>query len=302
MMRSLVIDSMTDIVIEPVSSRTMREVAAFIAAQSEQRWDAPAEDADKPCAWHGFLATHHGEIVGSVIGRARPGLDEEESFMYPSVFVATAHRRQGIGRRLVAALKNAPEHTTPRAWAIAYGDKDSDAERFALAAGFVFRDEQVHYALELPAPDRRTDARWRIVEYHGGNDAYDAALLPLHAQGYRGRFGLPRMTVENLKQQLAAPGMTYLLVFDGELLAGYASLAVNGTLLWVDSVVVTRSHWASGVSDVIGHELAAFGAKQGCTRAEAAADERNHASRRLMLRCGWHESKRVRRFSLQLHA
>ena len=118
----------------------------------------------------------------------------------------------------------------------------------------MFRDEQVQYARELPAPDRRTDPRWRIVEYHGGNDAYDAALMPLHMQGYRGRFGLPRLTMENLKRQLESPGMTYLLVFDGERLAGYAALAVSGTLLWVDSVVVARSHWASGISDIIGDE------------------------------------------------
>jgi GNAT superfamily N-acetyltransferase len=284
--------------IEPAATRSTAECVAFLSEHAAEPWPAGVAEDLVARAAHGFVATREGALVGALFAFATQSTAEGETLVYPTVVVAAHARRHGIGRRLVQALREAPH--ARRAWAIVQcRPADVEAERFARAVGFEPRDESVEYESALAAPPSPPDPRFRFVEYRGGEDAWDAAIVALHATAYRGRF-VASLTAKDLRYALGTPGRTYLVVLDGDSVAAFASTLVDGTKLWVGNLVVGRAWWASGISDTFQDRIAALATARGCVTLGAVADARNWASRRLMERRGWRETARVRRLVMPL--
>ena len=135
-----------------------------------------------------------------------------------------------------------------------------------------------------------------ISLYRGGDAATDLAIVDLYRRAYRGRTAIPELTIEDVQRQIEGPGFAYFLAFDDDCLIGHAAVYVHGDECYVDSILVVRSHWGSGVSDALGQAITRHAHAQSCRRIACVADIRNQASRALIERQGYKPVEQLRRF------
>lgn len=273
-----------DLTLASPSTRTLREVVAFLAAEGTP---VPGlEPRDEPCTQGGALALAGSEIAGVILGAESPSLRAGESFVFPLITVAAARRRQGVGRRLVEAFAAAPR-TAPCVWAIVYpGEGDEIGPRFLRAVGFESRGENLVYERDTVLTWPPRTGPWSIREYAGDDPACDAAIAELHARSYRRQFGVPALSPDAVRQWVTRSGTTCLLAEDGGRVVGCALVNVMGPMAWVGSITVARSHWGTGLADAVHDAVVMVARRQGAERVGGAAHPDNHASQRLMERNG----------------
>jgi ribosomal protein S18 acetylase RimI-like enzyme len=282
------------------STRTGREVAAFLQREGGQPWPVDPERADQPCGLDGFLALAGEEIVGCLLGQAVPSLAEGADAMFPVLVVAAGWRRRRVGTRLWEALAAAPR-ARPTRVVFHVEEPDEGRRAFLGSVGFDVQAEMLAYARDAGAePPPLPEGPWTFVEYHGGNPAHDAAIVDLHARGYRGSPTIPRLTPEAVAAQAAAPRLAFLLALDGDRVVGFTLVSLADGQAYIDSFVVARSHWGTRVSDALHGRVAALAQAAGCSRITANVERSNHASRRGVERRGMLAVGRIWRFGREL--
>ena len=122
-------------------------------APETMKWLMERGDPERPNAR--IVAEADGRIVGSGYLRGAPPLPD----LLLNIEVDPAHRRRGIGTRLLGAIDAADDRRLPTLMMIVETDAGSLA--FARHHGFVDRDRQSESVLDLAAfdPDAFADAR-----------------------------------------------------------------------------------------------------------------------------------------------
>jgi GNAT superfamily N-acetyltransferase len=122
-------------------------------ATETMKWLMERGDPERPNAR--IVAEADGRIVGSGYLRGAPPLPD----LLLNIEVDPAHRRQGIGTRLLQAIDAADERRLPTLMMIVETDAGSLA--FARHHGFAERDRQSESVLDLASfdPDKFADAR-----------------------------------------------------------------------------------------------------------------------------------------------
>jgi ribosomal protein S18 acetylase RimI-like enzyme len=222
--------------------------------------------------------------------------------MYPTLAVASAWRRRRVGTRLVEALAAGPRARPT--WVFAHVEEPDEIGRsFLGSVGFEVVAEMIMYARDTAAePPPPPPGPWTLVEYHGGHPGRDAAIVDLHARGYRGNISIPRLTAASVAAQAADPRLTFLLALDGGRLVGFTLASLTGGTAYIDSLVVARSHWGTHLGDALHGRVAVLARAAGCSRITAMVDRTNHASRRGVERRGMQAAGRTWRLGRRLAA
>jgi GNAT superfamily N-acetyltransferase len=290
----------------PAEGLRVSELADFYArALGSPKAPSPPPDDALFCGL-GRVALADGELVGLLTGSVHSeNGDPDARVLYLYGAVHPAWRRRGIGRDLLAGLLEEfrGDHRPLTLMATLQGGEPDAAAAFLLQQGFSEARRNVRYEREL-TPDAvpQDEASLQTAVYRGGDAAIEAAIIDLYRRAYRSRQVIPELTAESIRRQLDAPGFAYVLVFEGDRPVGHSACYVHDAECYVDSIVIVRSHWGSGASDVLVHALFRHALAQGCRRIVGVAEESNRASRALMERHGLGPKEHVRRFRRSLHA
>jgi GNAT superfamily N-acetyltransferase len=287
-----------DVVIEPAAVRSTRTVVEFVArAGPPADWAAPRAAGDEPCPFPGVLALAGDDIAGCAFGGAIESLAETERLMHPTLLVASAWRRRGIGTRLLDALLAATREGGPVRVIVPCPDGDTAGPAFLLARGFEPFDEMILYDMDLAGTPPPPDPRFAVREYRGGDENRDAAIAAQHARAYRRQPATHRLTPELIRAQCEDPRVSYVLLERTGALAGHAMLFVDGDTAWIASLAVDRAFWGTGAADVLHAAVAGVARTRGGARLGGAVHRTNHASRRTAERGGQRPIQAVRRFA-----
>ncbi|MGO1118391.1 GNAT family N-acetyltransferase [Rhodovibrionaceae bacterium A322] len=116
-------------------------------------------------------------------------------------------------------------------------------------------------------------------------------MIDLHNRLFDPRGGGDRIDEEILQRNLSLSVFRHLLLWKGEEIVGLCGCVVEEdgqsvNALYVDEILIDRSHWGSGASDLLGSAAIALAADLGSPRLHCFIEETNHPSRRLVERLG----------------
>jgi GNAT superfamily N-acetyltransferase len=293
------------VILKPASALTAAQVGAFRTGVLGM----PALTVSSG-VYRGFgqAALAGNELVGLVTGSLITDNDRsEERLLYLEGGVHPGWRRCGIGRSLTEALAAACRESGRRVTAFANlsAADAASAGAFLTKMGFAETAGAAVYERDLrsQAPPPPSAEAYSTRDYRGGDAVLDAVIVDLYRRAYRGRAGVPELTVESLRRQFTQPDLVYLLAFDGDRrLVGHASALVSKDRIFVDSIQVARSHWGAGVSDSLARAITRLAFATGARRIVGAADTTNRANRALMERHGLQMVEIRRRFWRVLEA
>ena len=202
-------------------------------------------------------------------------------------------RRRGIGRRLMERLVvdcHELEGGVDMLATLTEAELDAGGP-FVSALGFEETVGMVRYqANPRIVPLLPRNGAFATRAYRGGEPATDAAIADLYGRAYRGRRSVPQLRL-GFSSDLA-----YLLVFDGDLLVGHATAQKVNDVCFIDSIVVARSHWASGAADALSGAIHRHALQQAARLVVAYVEASNRASRALIERHGMTEIATFSRF------
>jgi GNAT superfamily N-acetyltransferase len=251
-----------------------------------------------PCEEFGQAALIDNSLVGLFAGSLKAANDRlGERLLYLYGGVQSGWRRRGIGRLLMEALASACRDTGRRVTAIVTLNQEqaTGAAPFLVKKGFAEVAGSALYARDLAQAAPPPPAR-EVQCYRGGDPALDAAIVDLYRRAYRGRPNVPELTIDDLRDQFADPGLVYFLVFDGDRLVGHANAQRSKGDCFVDTIQVARSHWGTGAADALALAITRHAHETGAGRIIGAADTTNHANRALMERHGLRVTELTRRY------
>lgn len=286
-----------DIVITETETLRLAEVYSFFSRYAG--WPETADIADQLYSGQGYAARSGTEILGIVIFTLLPSLVTGETLCFLFGTVDPAHRRRRLGTRLMKETISAVRKVAPRLVVIAFlPEKDEQSTvAFLRFLGFAEMDTMLRYERDLTQVTCAVEQlTYNIREYKGGEQRVDESIIDLYRRAYRGHLGIPDLTFEWLRKQLAQPSCSYILLRHNGQLVGHASMWINQGECYVDSALVARSHWGSGASDAIARSLLRIAVERGCTTISGMAASTNRPSRSLMERYGLQVGKSIKRF------
>ena len=251
------------------------------------------------CREFGCAALVQGVLVGLLAGElkgdnGRPG----DALVFLNGGVHGAWRRRGIGRALIEALGEQCQDMGRRTTAVLNLDTHRPVPApFLAKTGFDETVGSVCYRRNLggiaPSP---SSTAFETRDYRGGDAALDDAIVDIYRRAYRGRSRVPELSIEMLWADFIDRACSYHLVFDSDLLVGHASVRFMKRDCLVESIQVSRSHWATGAGDALALSILrqAFECDAECI--VGAADATNWANRALMERHGLQPVGVIRRF------
>lgn len=193
---------------ERLSADDLAEVTALARAASDADGADPLSEAVLLSLRHGGAARHvllrDGD--GTLVGYAHIDLGDEVDGPWSELVVHPAHRRRGVGRRLVtealAEARQADPRGRLRIWA--HGDHPSAG---ALAVDLGFARSRVLFQfrrpLTQPLPDRPLPEHVALRAFEPGRD--EAAWLALNARVFASHPEQGRWSEEDLRLRMAEP-------------------------------------------------------------------------------------------------
>jgi len=278
---------------KPAGELTAAQADAFhVEVLGEQRAPATGEG---PFRAFGRAALAGEELVGLMAGDLAPRNDDAgEWLLNLRGGVHPRLRRRGIGRRLVeSVVADCRALERPVEILATLTEAEVDAGRpFLSALGFDEAVGLVRYQADpLIVPLLPPDARHPTRAYRGGEPATDAAITDVYARAYRGRRNVPQLRLGS------SPDLLYLLVFDGDRLVGHTTAQKVNDVCFIDSIVVARSHWASGAADALCGAIHRHALEQAARIVVAYVETTNRPSRALVERNGLTQAAVFSRFS-----
>jgi ribosomal protein S18 acetylase RimI-like enzyme len=267
-----------------------------------------AGGGDRPYAGIGQAAFVADELVGLFLGHVWPSNDRpQERVVFLDGGVRPERRRSGIGTRLVAAVlaecRRADGAGTVFA-TLQERDIAAGAIPFLEKHGFAEVPDMLRYERDLVAdpPAHPASAEEIVAIPYGGDDPeVDSAIADLYRRAYTGRRAIPRLSGEAVQKRSADPAWSHFLVYDGDLLVGYASSHPSAEGEYsVDSLAVARSHWRSGTSDSLARAIIRHAAEKSFRTVVGYVEATNHASRAMVERHGLTRMGRLARYSRSL--
>lgn len=288
---------------------TEADLAALAALQTEVTPDDPTSleelrwsDATYPGAAR-FLAALDGRVVGAAtVGRIYV-YPPEYPDLWMTLVVREAHRRRGVGQRLLATIAaHTREHGKSGLQARCRVDRTAGID-FLAHRGFTEFERSRMVRLELAGLEpRQGPAPAGILLTDLG--ARPDLLVGVHAvalDAFRDIPGGDEMAVGDLAEFRARdvdrPGMApeaFRIAVDADTgeVVGYASLMLlpgSTTVAWHDMTAVRRSHRGRGIARALKLATIDWAITQGLTALETGNDEENAPMRGLNLALGYRD-------------
>jgi hypothetical protein len=242
----------------------------------------------------GFIVEDEaGRLVGTVFGTATRDPTWPRN-RYLHLELKPEAVREDLLTPLLTQMADS-DHGRPGTWQILnLSDKSPPGlAEIVLGTGFELHDISFRMEWNGETVPLVEPAPLRLELYQGGNEATDAELVDLHNRAYRPARLVGPTKIEHLWPK-AWPGLKereFVLVWDGERIAGFAEwFSINGEAI-INSIVAARPHWGTHAAPAAGTRAMQRMIDHGYRPLVSAVSSRNAASYKLQYRHGW---RRVR--------
>lgn len=235
----------------------------------------------------GLVARVGGEPIGLAKASSLPALRDGERLFWMDAAIMQGRPEGGTlaGRLLAGTLESLPPGEG-RLRVLASTPQGQEGIAAALVErGFREIAAMRRFEAEVGSPVSRPDSRFRLRFYHGGEPALDEAIAALYRRLFHAQPAVPALTAADLARFFADSRYAFALLFDADTLVAEASLWEDEGELYVGTILVARSHWASGASDFLLNELLCHAARRGCERFSGQIAASNRANLALVERC-----------------
>jgi len=234
----------------------------------------------------GLVALVGRELVGFAKASSLPALRDDERLFWMDAAILQDRAEGPLAGRLLAGTLESLPPGEGRLRVLASTPQGQEGVAAALVErGFREIAAMRRFESAVGHPVSRPDPRFRLRFYGGGEPALDDAIAALYRRAFHAQPSVPALTPQSLGRFLEDSRYSFALLFEAESLVAEASLWEDEGELYVGTILVARSHWASGASDFLMNELLCHAARRGCARFSGQIAASNRANLALVERC-----------------